>query len=84
MLSPSLSEYIKQKVLILFSFSRMNVHRKPRGEKMTLAATVPKKTQNKIICLTHYVTWASEPGRVGGFPAGKMLNPPPRFLLLQR
>ena len=85
MLLPSLSEYIKQKVLILFSFSRMNVHRKPRGEKMTLAATVPKKTQNKIICLTHYVTWASEPGRVGvSQGAGKMLNPPPRFLLLQR
>ena len=80
MLLPSLSEYIKQKVLILFSFSRMNVHRKPRGERMTLAATVPKKKLNKIIRLTHYVTWASEPGRVG-FPRerGRCLTPLPDF-----
>ena len=45
MLSPRLSEYIKQKVLILFSFSRISVHLKPRGERLTFAATVPKKTK---------------------------------------
>ena len=66
MLSPRLSEYIKQKVLILFSFSRMNVHRKPRGERMTLAATVPKKqSKNMSDTLCHM---GVRTGEGGGFP----------------
>ena len=57
----------------------MNVHRKPRGERMTLAATIPKYMSDTLCHM------GVRTGEGGGFPgSGVDATPPPPIFVLAK